>query len=660
MERQSPQGLFKDNLMDYQDLAADTALVSIRTKTALPLENAISLLKAAGELNKKVVLSQALSLTGQNSLDLLFNPSYVDAVYQAAAYLIENNDENRILGFGCPLALIKDSTVIKKAPEFVKYPLINAYILIKGRKILGVVKLASRLPSRFNRIDSSSRYFTDSCQDDCKVFLGPILQDEQPSLMTCTDILEVSGIKFCFETHPDFIVEEEDGDSHHGSDDKGDNTVFLALDRSPFEAGNTKRVINSAQKISQKSGSLYCYISPLGTEAGLIYQGLSLMAHKGQILAQSCSFAFNDYASCLYDSKAVSFDGYDEMLKAAAMGVMDYMSQSGSHGAALSLSGGADSALCAVLVFYAALSALEDLGPEVFKHRFEAMKLTVPLKDDNEDPQSYIRSKVMPVLLVTLYQGSENSSDITFNAAGDLARFLGSCHYSWSIKQVVDDYIRMVDDLGAGDKLSWEKDDLALQNIQARARVPGLWLLANRTSRLLLNTANLSEAVVGYCTMDGDTAGGLAPISGIGKSTVRKINAYLEKEGLLTALGRFKVTALNKVNAQAPTAELRPGGMQTDEKDLMPYVILDAIRKALARNVRIADMALQISKDPDCSEYSLDYLKECIRKYLVMHSRSQWKRERAATGFHIEHDDAGSFLHMPVFSNDLKALSDLL
>ena len=69
-----------------------------------------------------------------------------------------------------------------------------------------------------------------------------------------------------------------------------------------------------------------------------------------------------------------------------------------------------------------------------------------------------------------------------------------------------------------GRKLTWETDDLALQNIQARVRGPNVWLLANVKNALLLSTSNRSEAAVGYATMDGDTCGGLSPIAGIDKA----------------------------------------------------------------------------------------------------------------------------------------------
>ena len=76
--------------------------------------------------------------------------------------------------------------------------------------------------------------------------------------------------------------------------------------------------------------------------------------------------------------------------------------------------------------------------------------------------------------------------------------------------------------------LTWESDDVALQNIQARVRAPGVWLLANLRDALLLSTSNRSEAAVGYATMDGDTCGGLSPIAGIDKAFLRRWLRWLE------------------------------------------------------------------------------------------------------------------------------------
>lgn len=107
-------------------------------------------------------------------------------------------------------------------------------------------------------------------------------------------------------------------------------------------------------------------------------------------------------------------------------------------------------------------------------------------------------------------------------------------------------------------------------------------MLANVKGALLLATSNRSEAAVGYATMDGDTCGGLSPIAGIDKAFLRHWLRWLETEG---PAGVHPIPALAAVNRLAPTAELRPReATQTDEADLMPYEVLDAIERAAIRD----------------------------------------------------------------------------
>src|SRR5207244_13457790 len=138
---------------------------------------------------------------------------------------------------------------------------------------------------------------------------------------------------------------------------------------------------------------------------------------------------------------------------------------------------------------------------------------------------------------------------------------LGARHIELEVDAQVQGYISMIE--GAlGRKLDWQTDDIALQNIQARTRAPSVWLLANIAGALLLSTSNRSEAAVGYATMAGDTAGGLAPIAGIDKAFIRRWLRWCEKIG---PDGIGPLTELAAINDQAPTAELRPpGAKQTD------------------------------------------------------------------------------------------------
>src|SRR5262249_57413528 len=106
-----------------------------------------------------------------------------------------------------------------------------------------------------------------------------------------------------------------------------------------------------------------------------------------------------------------------------------------------------------------------------------------------------------------------------------------------------------------GRGLSGRPASLPRHNLQARVRARSIWMLTNVRGAVLLTTSNRSEAAVGYATMDGDTAGGLAPLGGIDKTYLRSWLVWMETT---RPDGAAPVAALGLINAQQPTAELRP------------------------------------------------------------------------------------------------------
>ncbi|HEY3668198.1 MAG TPA: NAD(+) synthase, partial [Polyangiaceae bacterium] len=374
---------------------------------------------------------------------------------------------------------------------------------------------------------------------------------------------------------------------------------------------------------SRAFGVSYVYANLVGNEAGrAIYDGDALIASAGKVLAQAHRFGFADHALisavvdidltrvhhaalCSSQPRVVSAPGEcvfadflfpvvppgaltqsveewerspaikeEEFARAIALGLFDYCRKSRSRGFVVSLSGGADSAAVACLVGLMVRFAVRELGLDGFAQKFAHMEGLARLVSERE---------LVSALLTTVYQATQNSSQLTRDAAAQIARALGATHHELEIDALVKAYVAQTE--GAiGRELDWQQDDLALQNIQARVRAPSVWLLANLNAALLLSTSNRSEAAVGYATMDGDTAGGLSPIAGIDKAFLRRWLVWLEHSGPL-ALG--PIPALRVVNAQAPTAELRPpSATQTDEADLMPYEVLDAIERAAIRDKR--------------------------------------------------------------------------
>ena len=457
------------------------------------------------------------------------------------------------------------------------------------------------------------------------------------------------------------------------------------------------------QLVMQASRTFHCtylYANLLGNEAGrIIFDGEILVARNGHLLKRNQLLSFRevdvewvdvDFAAELPEVEIVPLpapDEYQELNQAMSLALFDYLRKARSRGFVLSLSGGADSCFCAVGVAEMVRLGVEELGLEEFKRRsgcFPAASATVvqqaggggvanqvvknewpaerqdarggengnPLPTMGPQPSTENQALVRQ-LLTCAYQGTVNSSDDTFTSAQELAASIGARFHHWDIDGEVAGYVGKIQ--GAlGRDLTWQTDDLALQNIQARVRAPGIWLLANVQNCLLLTTSNRSEASVGYCTMDGDTAGSISPIAGVDKDFVKKWLRWAETE-----LG---YAALRHVNALQPTAELRPlADKQTDERDLMPYALLNRIER-LAFYERLSPTQVLATLDAEETGFDHEQLKAFVRRFYSLWSRNQWKRERYAPSFHLDdyNVDPRSWLRFPIlsggFAEELAAL----
>jgi NAD+ synthase (glutamine-hydrolysing) len=333
----------------------------------------------------------------------------------------------------------------------------------------------------------------------------------------------------------------------------------------------------------------------------------------------------------------------EEFARAEALALFDYMRKSRSHGFVVSLSGGADSSAISCLIRVMVELGVAELGIEGFLKKLAYIRRIQEAKTIDD---------IMKGLLITVYQGTENSGPVTRNAARSVAGAIGAEFLEFEVGQLVTDYVSMVS--GAiGRKLDWKTDDIALQNIQARVRSPGVWMLANIRGALLLSTSNRSEAAVGYATMDGDTSGGLSPIAGIDKAYLRRWLTWLEKAG---PHGLLPIPALSAVNVQAPTAELRPSeSKQTDEDDLMPYELLDAIERAAIRDKKTPTEVFIIMRSA-YPQYSNDQLFMWVDRFFKLWCRNQWKRERYAPSFHLDDEnlDPKTWCRFPILSGSFE------
>jgi len=325
-----------------------------------------------------------------------------------------------------------------------------------------------------------------------------------------------------------------------------------------------------------------------------------------------------------------------------ALGLFDYQRKSRARGFVVSASGGADSSAVACLVALAVRLAAAEMPVEAVAARLGLGRIA-----GAGDRDAAVRGLVHDVL-TCVYQATVHSGAVTRAAARDLAAALGAEFHEFDVEPIVRAYVDMVA-RAVGRPLEWSRDDVALQNIQARARAPGVWMLANIRGALLVSTSNRSEAAVGYATMDGDTSGGIAPIAGIDKAYLRRWLVWLERRG---PEGQGPIPALAAVTAQAPTAELRPpAARQTDEADLMPYDVLDAAERCAIRDKQ-TPLETWRRLQVDFPDHPPRQLAAWTERFFTLWSRNQWKRERYAPSFHLDDEnlDPKTWCRFPILS----------
>jgi NAD+ synthase (glutamine-hydrolysing) len=510
-------------------------------------------------------------------------------------------------------------------------------------------------------------------------------------------MFDIGGVKIGFEICEDAWVANRPGAAlaRAGAD------VILNPSASHFAFGKFETRKRFVLEGSRAFGVSYVYANLLGNEAGrVIYDGGGLIASGGRLLAAGPRLGFEDWhlttavvdveATRMAQARTASFypdvdepaDAWvrvpfewpaevaraaeespaawessphlkeEEFTRAVTLALFDYLRKSGAAGFVVSASGGADSAAVACLVALMADRAIAQLGVDGFRARLGHIGELAGRGQGNDG------RAIVGALLTTAYQASENSSPVTREAAATVAAALGATHVELDVAPLVAGYVGMVEK-AVGRSLSWARDDLALQNIQARARAPGVWLIANLRGALLLATSNRSEAAVGYATMDGDTCGGISPIGGIDKAFLRHWLVWLQTLG---PSGLAPIPALAVVTQQRSTPELRPQESdQSSEGDLMPFPVLDAIERLAIRDKLpprdvLSDLGARFPRHPP------EQLRLWVTRFFTLFSRNQWKRERYAPSFHLDDEnlDPKTWCRFPILSGGFRReLTDL-
>ena len=311
--------------------------------------------------------------------------------------------------------------------------------------------------------------------------------------------------------------------------------LLIGLNASPFHVGKQQIRLEVLRRRVRETGLPILNVNLIGGQDDLVFDGCSVaLDGRGELVSQLAAMEPDrGLIHALPEGRLLAERGANKngdqpwqrlLYKALVLGVRDYVGKNGFGRILLGLSGGIDSALTAAL-------AVDALGAE----RVSALML----------PYNY-------------------TSGISVEDAAELAARLGIQYRQIPIKGLVQEARSAVDAACAGG------DDIAYQNIQARARALVLMGLANRSGSLLLATGNKSEYALGYATLYGDMAGGYAPLKDVYKTQVYAL-AGLE--------GTAAASIPQRMRQRPPSAELAPG--QLDSDHMPPYEKLDLILHGL-------------------------------------------------------------------------------
>ncbi len=376
--------------------------------------------------------------------------------------------------------------------------------------------------------------------------------------------------------------------------------LVLNVSASPYAVGKPALRERMLAASAKGHAAPIAYVNQVGGNDALVFDGGSMLVGKdGAILARAPLFREALVLADLHggEVEVLGIDGAplppaapaaddpvaDEVLTALVLGVRDYARKCGFRTAVVGLSGGIDSALTACI-------AAEALGPE----------------------------NVLGVAMPSRYSSGHSRED-----AAVLAASLGVRFQEIPIEPMHAAFAAQLEH-ARGKPLC----DLADQNVQARIRGQILMALSNDTGGLVLSTGNKSELAVGYCTLYGDMAGGLAVIGDVAKTLVYRVARAANARA-----GRALVP--ERTFTKPPSAELRPD--QTDQDTLPPYDVLDDILAAYVEERLPLEAIVARGHDP-----------EVVRRVLRMVIGSEYKRRQAAPVLKISEKAFGEGRRLPI------------
>jgi NAD+ synthase (glutamine-hydrolysing) len=351
-------------------------------------------------------------------------------------------------------------------------------------------------------------------------------------------------------------------------------TVLLNISASPYTIDKRSLRIEMLRSIAMNHRRPIIYVNQVGGDDSLIFDGASIaLTAEGKVAAQAKAF---EEDLVIFDTATGKGDIHEQpheeiayAYRALVTGTRDYVRKCGFKKVLVGLSGGIDSAVVAAI-------AVDALGSE----------------------------NVLGVSMPGPFSSPGSKTD-----AQTLAKNLGIQFLTLPITEVFQAYKGALEP-AFGDRPA----DVTEENIQARIRGNYLMALSNKFGSMVLSTGNKSENAVGYCTLYGDMAGGLAVISDVPKLMVYELARWINREREVIPRSTLE---------KPPSAELRPN--QKDEDSLPPYEVLDRVLKAYIEDLR--------SPHEIADHYGFDL--KLVQDIALRVDHNEYKRKQAAPGLKI-------------------------